>query len=154
MIASETMQIANFSTSFPVNEESANGDKVYKIRGSLNRVHLIGTLVADPVVKEISNGAQFTSMRVVTSERIKKGENWEEISTFHNIVSFNNDVANLAKKNFLSKGFIVSVEGKLGYRETKKDEITITIPQIMVTSASQLKVIYGTRTVAKTSPEQ
>ncbi|EFC40649.1 predicted protein [Naegleria gruberi] len=116
--------------------------QTFQIRGSVNSVHLIGTLASDAVIKEIANGGTFTGLTVVTSERIKKGENIEEQSTFHSVVSFNPVLAKVATK-FFKKGVIVSIRGSLKYREVEKDGVKHVTSKVVVDDFNDAKVIYG-----------
>ena len=121
---------------------STTPSDTYTIRGSVNSVNLIGTVVADAQQRTIKNGSIMTTFTVVTSERVKKGDTIEEQSTFHNIVSFDNSIGTNGYK-YIKKGNIVHLKGKLTYREVKKEALTYTTSSILVSQASDLTVIYG-----------
>ncbi|MFO7811166.1 MAG: single-stranded DNA-binding protein, partial [Candidatus Delongbacteria bacterium] len=45
---------------------------------SVNKVFLIGNLGKDPEVKYTPSGVQIAKFSMATSERVKRGDNWEE----------------------------------------------------------------------------
>ncbi|MBU4487098.1 MAG: single-stranded DNA-binding protein [Candidatus Delongbacteria bacterium] len=81
---------------------------------SVNKVFLIGNLGKDPEVKYTPSGVQIAKFSLATSERIKKGDNWEEKTDWHNIVLFARQ-AEYAKE-YLKKGMIVFIDGKISTR--------------------------------------
>jgi single-strand DNA-binding protein len=81
---------------------------------SVNKVFLIGNLGKDPEVKYTPSGVQIAKFSLATSERIKKGENWEEKTDWHNIVLFARQ-AEYAKE-YLKKGMTVFIDGKISTR--------------------------------------
>ncbi|PID26960.1 MAG: single-stranded DNA-binding protein [Candidatus Cloacimonadota bacterium] len=78
---------------------------------SLNKVILIGNLGKDPEVKYLPSGIKLAKFSIATSERYKKGENWEEKTEWHNIVSFGK-IAERAG-DILKKGTSVYLEGRI-----------------------------------------
>jgi len=81
---------------------------------SVNKVILIGNLGKDPEVKYTPSGVQIAKFSLATSERVKKGDNWEEKTDWHNIVLFARQ-AEYAKE-YLKKGMTVFVDGKISTR--------------------------------------
>jgi len=81
---------------------------------SVNKVILIGNLGKDPEVKYTPSGVQIAKFSLATSERVKKGDNWEEKTDWHNIVLFSRQ-AEYAKE-YLKKGMTVFVDGKISTR--------------------------------------
>ncbi|HAQ61562.1 TPA: single-stranded DNA-binding protein [Candidatus Delongbacteria bacterium] len=81
---------------------------------SVNKVFLIGNLGKDPEVKYTPSGVQIAKFSLATSERVKKGENWEEKTDWHNIVLFARQ-AEYAKE-YLKKGMTVFIDGKISTR--------------------------------------
>jgi len=81
---------------------------------SVNKVFLIGNLGKDPEVKYTPSGVQIAKFSLATSERVKKGENWEERTDWHNIVLFARQ-AEYAKE-YLKKGMTVFIDGKISTR--------------------------------------
>ncbi len=81
---------------------------------SVNKVFLIGNLGKDPEVKYTPSGVQIAKFSLATSERVKKGENWEEKTDWHNVVLFARQ-AEYAKE-YLKKGMTVFIDGKISTR--------------------------------------
>lgn len=83
----------------------------------VNRVIIIGTLGADPEVKQFSNGGSITTISVAVSEKWtdKQTGQPKENTEWLRIV-FNNKLAEIAAQ-YLRKGSQVYVEGKLKTRK-------------------------------------
>ncbi len=79
----------------------------------LNRVVLVGRLVADPEVRYTPAGVPVAQLRVAVN-RITKNENGEYESDFFNVVAWRR-TAEFAQ-NYLSKGRLVSIDGRLQTR--------------------------------------
>lgn len=78
----------------------------------LNRVMLIGRLVADPEVRYLPSGGQITNVRLVTNRRYKdKNGQKKEESEFHRIVFFGKQAENAGQ--YLKKGGMVYIEGRI-----------------------------------------
>lgn len=87
----------------------------------LNRVSLMGALGADPELKHSGNGTAVLKIRMATTERIKKQDNWEDHTEWHSVVCFGKRAEALAK--LLSKGSSVYVEGPLRTTSYEKDGV-------------------------------
>ena len=81
---------------------------------SVNKVILIGNLGKDPEVKYSPSGVQIAKFPLATSERVKKGDNWEEKTDWHNIVIFARQAE--YAKDYLKKGMTVFVDGRISTR--------------------------------------
>ena len=81
---------------------------------SVNKVFLIGNLGKDPDVKFTPSGVQIGKFSIATSERFKRGDNWEEKTDWHNIVLFGRQAEYAGE--YLKKGMTVFVEGKISTR--------------------------------------
>ena len=81
---------------------------------SVNKVFLIGNLGKDPEVKFTPSGVQIGKFSIATSERFKRGDNWEEKTDWHNIVLFGRQAEYAGE--YLKKGMTVFVEGKISTR--------------------------------------
>jgi len=79
----------------------------------LNRVVLVGRLVADPEVKYTTQGVAVASMRVAVN-RVTKNEQGEYEADFFNVTAWRR-TAEFAQ-NYLGKGRLVSVDGRLQNR--------------------------------------
>ena len=83
----------------------------------VNRVTIVGTLGADPEVKQFANGGSITTISVATSEQWNDKQTGErrEATEWHRI-QFNNKLAEVAAQ-YLRKGSQVYIEGKLKTRK-------------------------------------
>lgn len=91
--------------------------------GTLNKALLIGRLGKDPELKYTSNGTAKLAFSLATSEYYKDqaGEKVEK-TTWHNIVMWGQRAETMA--NYLKKGKLVFVEGKIDNRSYDKDDGT------------------------------
>lgn len=83
----------------------------------VNKVIIVGTLGADPEVKQFPNGGSITTISVATSEQWNDKQTGErrEATEWHRI-TFNNKLAEIAAQ-YLRKGRQVYVEGSLRTRK-------------------------------------
>ena len=86
----------------------------------LNKVMLIGRLGRDPEIRYSSNNTPICNFSLATSERIRKGDTFEEKTEWHRIVVFGNQAENASK--FLKKGSLVFVDGKIQSRTYQDKE--------------------------------
>lgn len=77
----------------------------------MNRVLLFGRLGTDPELKEVGSGTSLCKFRMATTERVKKGDKFEEETEWHSITIWGKRGAGLAKH--LNKGDRVLVEGRM-----------------------------------------
>lgn len=79
---------------------------------NLNKVIIVGNVVADPEMRQTPSGQSVTSFRVATN-RIwsDKSGNRQENTEFHNVVAWGRN-AEIASQ-FLKKGGLVLVEGRI-----------------------------------------
>lgn len=80
----------------------------------LNRVQLIGHLGADPELKFTQGGQAVLKLRLATTEKIKKGDEWQDITEWHTAVLWGKRAEPLAK--MLVKGSLVYIEGRIQTR--------------------------------------
>lgn len=81
-------------------------------RGTVNKVILIGRLGADPEIRYTTSGTAVAQLSIATNELVPAGEgNWEERTEWHRVVAFERTAEKCG--NFLSKGKLVYVEGRL-----------------------------------------
>ena len=81
---------------------------------SVNKVILIGNLGRDPEMRYTPNGQPNTQFSIATSRSWKKDDEWQEETTWHNIVMWGQR-AERAAENF-RKGMQVYVEGRIENR--------------------------------------
>jgi single-strand DNA-binding protein len=84
---------------------------------SLNKVQIIGRVGRDPEARSFGNGGKVVNLRIATSEswKDKSGER-KERTEWHAVAVFSEGAARYAEQ-YLRKGSLVYVEGKL---ETRK----------------------------------
>lgn len=103
----------------------------------LNKVMLIGRLGRDPEIRYSSNNTPICNFSLATSERVKRGDSFEEKTEWHRIVVFGNQAENASK--FLKKGSQVYVEGKIQSRSYQdKDGNERNIVEIIANSLNFL----------------
>lgn len=76
----------------------------------LNSLSIIGNLGADAELKHTQGGTELLSMRVAVSERIKRGDKWEEETTWVGVAVFGNRAAALGRLG-LTKGTKIYASG-------------------------------------------
>lgn len=79
---------------------------------SLNKVMLIGNLGKDAEQRFTQSGTAVANFTMATTRRVKKGDNWEDETDWHNVVFWNSEKI----VEFLTKGKQVFVEGRLQTR--------------------------------------
>ena len=83
---------------------------------SLNCVMLVGHLGGDPEVRQTQSGHSVANLRVATSERFKdKAGQWTDRTEWHSVVVWGKAAEFCG--NYLAKGALVLVEGKLQTRK-------------------------------------
>lgn len=85
----------------------------------LNKVQLIGFLGADPDVRYTQDQEAVARVRIATSETWKKNGEKHEKTEWHNVVFFGK-LGEIAGE-YLKKGSLVYVEGRLQTRSWEKD---------------------------------
>ncbi|HOI24707.1 MAG TPA: single-stranded DNA-binding protein [Caldisericia bacterium] len=85
----------------------------------LNKIMLIGRLVADPEVRFTPSGKQVASFRIAVDRNYKQNEEWKRETLFVRIVAW----TYLAKKvgEYFRKGMLVFVEGRLQIQASEKN---------------------------------
>lgn len=86
---------------------------------SYNRVILVGNLTRDPELRYIPSGTAVTEVGLAVNDRVKKGEQWVDETTFVDVTLWARtaEVAN----QYLSKGSSVLIEGRLKLDSWEKD---------------------------------
>jgi single-strand DNA-binding protein len=88
---------------------------------SLNRIILIGNLVADPELQYTASGTARTRFRLAVNRQYKNREGQlQEETTFVNIVAWGSQAENCAQ--FLQKGRLAAVDGRLRIYSFDTDE--------------------------------
>ncbi len=81
--------------------------------GDLNEVSLLGNITKDPDLRYTPSGAGVVSFSLATNRRYKKGEEWVDEPSFHNIVVWNN-AESLAQR--IKKGTRILIQGRIQTR--------------------------------------
>ena len=119
----------------------------------VNKVILVGTLGNDPEVKTMPNGKTVVNINLATNEQWKdKNGQKQESTEWHNVVFF--DKLGQIACDYLSKGSLVYIEGKVKYRK-KTDQQTgkeITYTNIVVHEMQMLG--GGPRREPERQPQQ
>ena len=87
----------------------------------MNKVIICGNLGADPESRSTSTGLSVCNLRVATTERVKKGDEWGEHTEWHRVVCFGKTAENVAR--YLTKGRKVLIEGKNRTSSYEKDGV-------------------------------
>ena len=104
---------------------------------SLNRAQLIGNLGNDPDFRTTPNGASVCNLSLATASRKMVRQNeWEDETDWHRIVCWNK-LADIAQQ-YLKKGSLVFVEGKIKTRSYEKDGIKRYMTEIWADSLIML----------------
>lgn len=87
------------------------------MKGTVNKVIVMGRLGADPDVKSTTNGDTMVRMSIATNEVSKNKDTGEKVehTTWHRVVMFGR-IADIAGQ-YLKKGSSAYVEGKLRTRQ-------------------------------------
>jgi single-strand DNA-binding protein len=87
----------------------------------MNKVILQGNVGADPELRYSQAGSAILNIRLATTERFKKNDEWQETTSWHRVVVFGKQAENLSK--IVTKGSPVMIEGKLNYGSYEKDGV-------------------------------
>ena len=83
---------------------------------TLNKVILIGRLGTDPDIRYMPDGTPVVNFNIATDEPVRSDQGgWESRAEWHRIVAYRR-LAEICA-NYLSKGQLVCVEGKLRTRQ-------------------------------------
>ena len=77
----------------------------------INKVTILGNLGADPELRTSGGGLAICKLRVATTSRVKRGDQWEDVTEWHRVTCFGNTAENANK--YLSKGRQVYIEGRI-----------------------------------------
>lgn len=100
-----------------------------------NSCILIGRVGRDAESRQAGSG-EVTSFSVCTNRRVKKGEAWEDVPEWHNIIAWN--IPKMA--GLIVKGADVTVMGRMQSRSYDKNGETKYVSEIVVNGYEGLKV--------------
>lgn len=81
---------------------------------SINQAVISGNVTRDPELRFTPSGQAVCSFGVATNRSIKKGDQWENVATFHNVVQWGKQAE--FTSNNLKKGMKVTVTGRIDNR--------------------------------------
>jgi single-strand DNA-binding protein len=82
---------------------------------SINMAIITGNVTRDPELRYTPSGSAVCSFGVATNHSIKRGEQWENVPTFHNIVVWGKQAEYIS--NTVKKGVKVSLTGRIDNRQ-------------------------------------
>ena len=88
--------------------------------GGMAKTSLIGNLGKDPELKFTGGGTAVCNMRVAVTEKVKKGDEWVDGTTWFGVVCFGKLAENVSK--FCKKGKQIYADGRLQIREWQDKE--------------------------------
>lgn len=104
----------------------------------LNKAQVIGHLGKDPEAKYLQDGKAVCNFSIATTERWTKDGQKQEKTEWHNVSAFGK-LAEICTQ-YLRKGSLVYVEGKLQTRKWEKDGQTHYSTSIL---ANEMKMLGG-----------
>lgn len=107
----------------------------------MNKAILIGRVGKDPEFIEFTDGS-LARFSLATTEKYKdKSGQKKEVTEWHNIVV--NGKLSEVVRDWVKKGMLISVSGKIKYREYEKDGQKRQITEIQVTELDMLSKVEG-----------
>lgn len=108
----------------------------------MNSIHLVGRVGGDPDYRKFPNGGELVEFSLATSEtwRDKNSGERKEKTQWHRIKVSNEQVAKIARE-YVRKGSLVGIEGKLEYRQWEKDGQKHTMAEIVVDFGGRLHLL-------------
>ena len=103
----------------------------------MNKVTLIGRLGKDPENKVTNSGKTLCTFSIATSEKYKDSSgNKQESTEWHNITAWGK-LAEICTQ-YLKKGSLVAVEGKITYDTYEKEGKKLTSTKIVISNMEML----------------
>ena len=82
---------------------------------SINLAIVTGNVTRDPELRYTPSGSAVCSFGVATNHSVKRGDQWEDVPTFHNIVVWGKQAEYIS--NNVKKGTKVSIQGRIDNRQ-------------------------------------
>jgi len=111
----------------------------------MNRIELQGNLGKDPEVTRTQGGTTVAKFSMATNRRVKKGEEWQDETTWHNVVCFGK-LADLLTSN-LRKGDTVHAIGRQEHKRYEKDGKQVYYSQVVVNDIVKVQYLRSTERV-------
>ena len=104
----------------------------------MNHATLIGRVGKAPELRTTQSGKQVASFSLATTERYKDSSGQkQEKTTWHNCVCFSPGLATVIG-NYVAKGDMIAIQGKIENRSYEKDGQTKYISEIIVNEMEML----------------
>jgi len=87
---------------------------------SLNKVILLGNLTRDPELRYTPNGTPVSSFGLAVNRRYRQGDEWKDEVCFIDVVTYGRQAETVGE--YLSKGSLALVEGRLQWRSWESEE--------------------------------
>lgn len=97
---------------------------------SVNKVTLLGNVARDPELRYTPNGTAVATMSIATNRSIKKGDQWEDVASFHRVTVWGKLAEYVGKS--LIKGDKVYGEGRLDYRNYEKNGQKVYVTDVVL----------------------
>jgi single-strand DNA-binding protein len=108
----------------------------------INKVILIGTCGQDPEVRYTGNGGAVANVSLATSESWKDSSGAKQEKTEWHKVVFFGKIAEIVGE-YVRKGSMIYIEGKLQTREWEKDGIKRYTTEVVVDQRGTLQLLGG-----------
>lgn len=82
---------------------------------SVNKVIMVCGVCMTPEVRYTGNGKAVCTLRVAVSDRVKKGDQYEEVASYFDVVTWDKTAENCGQ--YLDKGKQIYLEGRLQNRK-------------------------------------
>jgi single-strand DNA-binding protein len=117
----------------------------------LNKVTLIGRVGKDPEIKYLSSGKAVANFSIATSESYKDKQTGEKVekTEWHNISAFDRLAEIIGE--YVKKGALLYVEGKIQTREYEKDGSKRYATSILI---NEMKMLGGRSEGDNQQPQQ
>lgn len=102
----------------------------------INRVILVGRLTKDPEYRQTPNGIDVANFTLAVNRNFKS-KNGEQQADFINVVVFRNQAQNV--NNYLSKGQLAGVDGRIQTRSYEKDGQRVYVTEVVADSVQFLE---------------
>ena len=90
-------------------------------RSSTNSGHVVGNLVADPVLRETADQTPVCNLVVATHEAYKSGDQRKTRTDYHHCTAWATKATRIQQR--LHKGDLVSIEGPMRTVRTEEDGV-------------------------------
>lgn len=108
----------------------------------MNSVHLVGRVGQDPDYRRFDNGGELIEISLATSEtwRDRNSGERKEKTQWHRVKVTNENVVKIARE-YVRKGDLIGVEGKLEYRQWEKEGQKHTSAEIVIDFGGKLHLL-------------